>query len=519
MKSNFKIFDKMMEGVQVISSEWKYVYLNDEAVKHSGLSRKELIGHTPMELYPGVEKTKLFSVLKSVMEKRVSKKITSKFDFPDGSVKYFNLYIESIEMGILIQSFDITKQKTDEKKLKKNNQLLEEKNKIIVEQSKNLTNSLAEKNATIKKLREEKDFAKTLFHYSTEGLLLTDKDGNIIKANSNAEKMFGYGKKELIGQKIEILIPHNIAAKHEQHREAFNKNPHSRALGLGFNLIAKRKDNSEFSVEVSLSPYTKNDELFVLVFVIDTTIRKKNEDEIKRRKEELRRTNDLLKKQTETLSKSLDEKNILIKEIHHRVKNNLQIIISLLRLQSEQFKDESTKLIIKSFESKISTMALVHHLLYAEGSLVSLNVSDFITNFCHYIMDMYKIRNVQLETDVDLVNKNVNIDTAITFGLLLNEIFTNAIKYGQAEEKPSKILLRLRDDGANNFYLRLEDNGNGIHEEVLKNKKSFLGLNLIEDLVEQLEGKCVRTSDRNGTHYDIRFKEINKEKYVLQNRV
>ncbi|MDP2387112.1 MAG: PAS domain S-box protein [Bacteroidota bacterium] len=519
MKSDFKIFDKMIVGVQVINFEWKFVYLNDEAVIHSGFSRKELIGHTAMELYPGIENTELFSVLRSVMEMGISKTMTNKFIYPDGSIAYFNLYMEPIEEGVLVQSFDITKQKIDEEELRKTNQLLEKKNKIIVEQSETLNNFLAEKNTTIKKMQEEKEFAETLFQYSTEGLLLTDKNGNIIKINSNAEKMFGYEKGELLGKKVDMLIPQYDTDLNGQQKGIVDENLHSQEMGLGINLLVKRKDNSEFAVEVSLSPYEKNNELFIIVFIIDITVRKQNEDDIKRRKKELRETNQLLEKQAESLSRSLEEKNILIREIHHRVKNNLQIIISLLRLQSEQFKDESIKLIIKSFESKISTMALVHHLLYAEGSLVSLDVSDFVTNFCHYIMDMYKIKNVQLETDVDLVDENVNIDTAITFGLLLNEIFTNAIKYGQAEEEPSRILLQLRDDGENNYFLRLEDNGKGIPNEILKTKKSFLGLNLIEDLVDQLEGECITTSDSNGTHYDIKFREINKEKYVVQKRV
>lgn len=517
MSNNFKVFDTMMEGVQVIGKDWKYLYLNDIAVKHSKLKIVDLLNHTPQEIYPGIEKTEMFQALKNVMESRKPKNMFNKFDYPDGSFGHFNLYIEPIEEGILIQSFDITKQKLDEEKLIKMNQLLEKQNKIVIEQSESLNRLLQEKNATITKMQEEKDFTDLLFQYSTEGILLINEMGNIIRMNSNTDKMFGYEEGELHLKKVEMLLPQNLANIHQSHRKKFNENPLPRAMGTGINLLAKRKDNSEFPVEISLSPFRRNGELFIIVFVVDITVRKKNEDDIKKRKQDLLEKNLELEKQTEILSKSLEEKIMLIREIHHRVKNNLQIIISLIHLQSNQFMDNTTKEVFQSFENRIGTMALIHHLLYAKGSSTTLNLEDFVNVFGHYIIDNARMENLKLDVDVKLTQKTVNIDTAISFGLLLNEIFTNSVKHGCKKENECKISLQLKDDGQSNFILTMGDNGFGIPKEVLNEDKIFLGLSLIDDLVNQLEGKYQRSSNENGTIYTINFKEINTDQCAIPN--
>lgn len=517
MYGNFRVFDKMMVGVQVIDNNWQYCYLNDVAIKHSKRKREELIGHTPHELYPEIEKTELFSALKTAMESKVSKTFVNKFDYPDGSFSYFNLYIEPIDEGLLIQSFDITKQKNDEENLLKINKLLDSQYNLAVEKSDILNNLLTEKNATIKKILEEKEFADSLFQYSTSGILLTNKEGEIIRVNPNAEKMFGYEKGELFMKNIEVLMPQRVADVHQIHRKKFNLDPHPRAMGSGMSLLAKRKDDSEFPVEISLSPFTKNDESYTIVFIIDISIRKKNEDDIRKRKMELQEKNSQLEKQAVILSKSLEEKTALVKEIHHRVKNNLQLIISLIHLQSNQFMNDFTKSVLQSFESKIGTMALVHHLLYSKGSLTTLNIEDFVNMFSSYVLNDHKTENIDLDIDINLNHKTVNVDTAIAFGLLLNEIFTNAIKHGCTKENECKILLYLKDDDQRNFALKIGDNGNGIPKEVLEGDKFFLGLSLIDDLVSQLEGKYERNSNGNGTFYDISFKEINTNHCTFPN--
>ncbi|HEU4717559.1 MAG TPA: ATP-binding protein [Bacteroidia bacterium] len=130
-----------------------------------------------------------------------------------------------------------------------------------------------------------------VFFHATEGILVTDSRGEIIRINPAAERMFGYEKGELTGKKIEILVPRRFTEKHVDHRDQFNRNPHSRRMGIGMALYGRRKDGSEFPVEVSLSPYKSGEDTFTIAFIIDITIRKKQEEELEHLTRNLKESN------------------------------------------------------------------------------------------------------------------------------------------------------------------------------------------------------------------------------------
>src|ERR1700758_2702669 len=121
-----------------------------------------------------------------------------------------------------------------------------------------------------------------LFEHATEGIIITNKEGRIIKANPSSERLLGYAKGELLNRVIEDLVPSRYARHHVKNREDYNAHPHARAMGKNFDLFAKRKDDSEFPVEISLSYYKKGEDTFVIAFIIDITERKKQEENIKK---------------------------------------------------------------------------------------------------------------------------------------------------------------------------------------------------------------------------------------------
>ena len=123
----YVIFDKMIEGVQIISPEWRYVYINDTVATHGKYNKDELLGYTMMEKYPGIEHTEVFQHIKNCMEHGTVHQMVNEFDFPDGSKGYFELRIQAIDEGVLVLSFDVTKQKLAEKFLKDTNAILDEK--------------------------------------------------------------------------------------------------------------------------------------------------------------------------------------------------------------------------------------------------------------------------------------------------------------------------------------------------------------------------------------------------------
>lgn len=125
---------------------------------------------------------------------------------------------------------------------------------------------------------------QAIWRQNSTGLLLVNQKGDIVQVSPAIHKFFGYNEDELLGKKIEILIPHRFQHNHLQHRSQFNANPHPRSMGVGLDLFGRKKDGSEFPVEVSLSPFQSEVGHFVIVFVIDNTIRKTQEDELKMQK-------------------------------------------------------------------------------------------------------------------------------------------------------------------------------------------------------------------------------------------
>src|ERR1051326_180944 len=176
---------------------------------------------------------------------------------------------------------------------------------------------------------DSKEGLEALFEFATEGILVADDKGNIIKTNPATEKMFGYGRGELLGKKVEVLVPYRHAAKHEQYRDKYNENPHARSMGAALELYAKRKDASEFPVEISLSPFTATDGRFVIAFIVDITIRKKAEDAVLRQKAELEKLNvDLekrVKERTLVLEEAISELNQTKEDLNEALKKEKEL--------------------------------------------------------------------------------------------------------------------------------------------------------------------------------------------------
>jgi two-component sensor histidine kinase len=203
---------------------------------------------------------------------------------------------------------------------------------------------------------------------------------------------------------------------------------------------------------------------------------------------------------------SSDEKDILIKEIHHRVKNNLQIIKSLIRLQNSSIEDAVIQNILMDFENRVTSMALVHESLYKSLDLSKVNVKEYYTKLLNDLIQAYTI-DIEIEGNFDINIENFGIDTLIPLGLLTNEIISNALKHGFEGMTKGIITVKIEQFESGLYQLIIGDNGIGMHER-FQNKQS-LGMELIETLVEQLDGEMTRIIE-NGTHYIITFKSQDK---------
>ena len=211
------------------------------------------------------------------------------------------------------------------------------------------------------------------------------------------------------------------------------------------------------------------------------------------------------------LKNSLAEKDVLLREIHHRVKNNMQIISSLLNLQI-QFEDlDETISVLKESQGRIKSMAIIHEKLYQSSSLTNINFKEYIEKLILDIYYSYGILDGSIESLLEIHDISLNIDTAIPLGLIINELVTNSIKYA-FPENIGIITIKLVSNN-DQLELTVADNGIGISEGLVLESSKTLGLQLVNSLINQLDGRLELDTD-HGTEFKIIFQELEYENRI-----
>lgn len=216
-----------------------------------------------------------------------------------------------------------------------------------------------------------------------------------------------------------------------------------------------------------------------------------------------------IKRINEELIKSLNEKELILKEIHHRVKNNLQVVSSLLRLQSESIKDESAIGYLKMSEQRVKSMALIHQQLYRTKDLSRIDFREYLEDLCNYLFFAYDISFSRIELKIEVDNIYFGIDTALPCGLIVNELVTNSIKHAFPDYSVGTLMLSLKKEISGRYILRIKDDGKG-GEKIDFEKANTLGMELVKTLTEQLEGEIKVNCDK-GTEIIISFFDQNTE--------
>jgi two-component sensor histidine kinase len=219
----------------------------------------------------------------------------------------------------------------------------------------------------------------------------------------------------------------------------------------------------------------------------------------------------LQRKQAEDqLKASVKEKEILLKEIHHRVKNNLQIISSLLNLQSKYFDDEKYRQFYKESQDRIKSMVLIHDKLYQSKDLVNIDASNYINGLSKHLFESYNVRSDFIAFKTSIEDITINIDTAIPCGLIINELISNALKYAfvkGSKDKKAEVKIQFCRNKGDSIELIVSDNGIGFPKNLdFRNTESF-GLQLVCALVAQLDGN-IKLDRSKGTAFTIEFKLV-----------
>ena len=198
----------------------------------------------------------------------------------------------------------------------------------------------------------------SLFENATEGILLTDSKGSIVLVNPAAEKMFEYSSAEIIGQPVEMLIPQRFQAHHKDLRQGFYKKPSNRVMGQNRDLFARRKDGTDMPVEISLSHYSKDDELFVIAFIIDITRRKKIEQGMKIQQEQLEKVSNEIRKLNTELEAKVEQRTIILKEALEKLESSQQELSEALdkERQLNEIKSRFVSMASHEFRTPLSTV-------------------------------------------------------------------------------------------------------------------------------------------------------------------
>ena len=325
-------------------------------------------------------------------------------------------------------------------------------------------------------LRDSEYRLRALYESASEGIFIVNKEGGIIDVNPAVHNMFGY-------ERVEILRTNIVRLLFPQDKSAKRKMQNIIKEGIFFpEFRSQRKDGSKIWVEISITNMLLKEELLFLIIMRDITERKTAE---------------------ERLRASLQEKDVLIKEIHHRVKNNLQFMSSLLDIQSSYITDERAQAIFSESRSRIRTIALIHEKLYVSRNLSEIDFGELVKSLTSSILFTHSINPGLVNIIVEIREISLELGAAIPCAMIINELVTNSLKHGFQPGEELEIIVRMfLQDGM--YHLQVWDNGSGFVDEFQLDRSESMGLQLVKTLVEQLHG-TVETASEKGARVNISF--------------
>jgi PAS domain S-box-containing protein len=329
---------------------------------------------------------------------------------------------------------------------------------------------------------------RRVVEWAPSAMVMIDSDGIMVLVNAQTELMFGHSREALIGQSIEMLVPERFRNHHRQFRAGFFGDPAPRPMGAGRDLAGCRSDGSEFPVEIGLNPIETEAGAMVLASIVDISERLRTQ---------------------QRLEDALREKTVLLNEVHHRVKNNLQVISSLLNLQANNAGDPRLRGMLMESCARVKAMSLTHQLLYERKDFSKLDLGDYFDRLVQSVRASYYSTDgrVTLRLELPLNAVYLDLERTIPCGLLVNELVSNAFKHAFPEGRDGEIVIHLDEPGSGVMSFSVADNGIGLPPEMDLASQPSLGLQLVPLFVEQLHGSMVIERER-GTRFAIRIPEI-----------
>ena len=384
-----------------------------------------------------------------------------------------------------------------------------------------LSKEIVERKNVENQIRQERDFSERLLNSSIDGIVAYDQKLIFSLWNPGMENLTGINQSQVLGKNIFEAFPLLEKIGEDKNILGTLKGNYAIVKDKFFSIPETRRKGY---IEAYYSPIYNPDREIIggLVIIRDRTKRKlalealeKSKKELEKRVEE--RTSDLIKvneslrreikqreEAQEQINNSLKEKVVLLREIHHRVKNNLQVISSLLNLQSGYILDKKSLEVFRESQNRVRSMALVHEKLYRSKSLTKIEFSDYINSLARDLFNSYSIDKRRIVFTSNFEGTFLEVDTGILCGLIVNELISNSLKHAFPDGKEGEIFVSMRLNPDNRFDLIIKDNGIGFPIDIDFRNTDSLGLQLVTSLTSQLGGEI--KLERNGfTKFEITF--------------
>lgn len=489
LKLKAKLLDSSNDSIMLHDLDGNPIYMNESAYKSLKYNKEEMMHISLHEMESQQEQNKIPSRVKELMEKGhvffESENIRK-----DGSIKPVEVYTQLIEFNnqklILGIARDISERKKAERKIKEYQEHLEDLVKLRTSSLKHINEKLrkeiSERKRIQNKLKKSEIMYRSIFENTGTATIILENDGNVSLINEETSILSGYSKEEMEGKQwTEFIVPSDIVKikSYENLRKSTSERIPRRYETTG---ISKNGQIKNIILTIDRIPET---ELSVVSF-LDITELRKVENEIK---------------------SSLKEKEVLLREIHHRVNNNMQIISSLLSIQSNYLDNKKAREIFQESQNRIKSMSMVHERLYQSKNLARINMKEYVKSITTGILVSSKKNSDLIKLKINFENIWLNMDTVIPCGLIITELVTNSLKYAFPDNMSGEINIDLKSLGKGEFLLCVWDNGVGISKDIKFEELKTLGLLLIDSLVKQLDGNIILDRSQ-GTLFKIKFKEL-----------
>ncbi|MGB9979302.1 PAS domain S-box protein [Methanobacterium sp.] len=353
-----------------------------------------------------------------------------------------------------------------------------------------VSKDISERKKVEKQIKRSEAYYRTIFENTGTATIIIEEDTTVSLVNAEFEKLYGYSKEDIEGKKSwrEFVAP-DYKNKIEEYHNLRRIDPKLAPRNYELKFVDRYATIKDLLTTVAIIPGTKKS----LISLLDITDNKIAENKIK---------------------ESLIEKEVLLREIHHRVKNNLQIISSLLNLQTRCVDGEETVNVLKESQNRVKTMAMVHEKLYQSEDLKDINFKEYIENLVSDLFYSYGIKKGTIDLQIDADNLEIDLDTAIPCGLIINELVTNSLKYAfPGPNGKAVVKVELKKLQQDKLKLVISDNGRGLPDNLDIENVETLGLKMVTILVNQLKG-TLELDRTNGTEFKILFKELESKSRI-----